>query len=262
MPSAITAIRRYPATLLLAVLLFIASFVVATGSFGKVGSGGGDDEGSGMGGTGRTGEFGGSGLGGTGALSPLVTQNEASSESKIENQATPSPTSILAQSPVIDLRIDTRIPDRVKSEILQELNTNIEQRALQLSESTAESPQPAEESVEPSTIEPIQLVEATQQKTREVTPNQLAESMRDTELDTTEATQEVLEIAPVLIEPAVTVEPQQLAEGTPPEQENIVEAQRLEMPERIQRPDLPPIQRVRPVERISILPPRAQPMRI
>lgn len=261
MPSAITAIRRYPATLLLAVFLFIASFVIATGSFGKVGGGGSDDEGSGIGGTGRTGEFGGSGLGGTGAPSPLVTHNETptETETETESQATPSPTSILALSPVIDLRIDTRIPDRVKSEILQELNTNIEQRALQLSESNTEVPQPAAELVEPRIIEPIQLVEASEATTRDVAPNQLAESVSNIAIDTT---QELLEIPPVLIEPAVTVENQQLAEGTSSEPENIMEAQRLEMPERIQRPDLPPIQRVRPVERISIMPPRAQPMRI
>lgn len=261
MPSAITAIRRYPATLLLAVFLFIASFVIATGSFGKVGGGGSDDEGSGIGGTGRTGEFGGSGLGGTGAPSPLVTHNETptETETETESQTTPSPTSILALSPVIDLRIDTRIPDRVKSEILQELNTNIEQRALQLSESNTEVPQPAAELVEPRIIEPIQLVEASEATTRDVAPNQLAESVSNIAIDTT---QELLEIPPVLIEPAVTVENQQLAEGTSSEPENIMEAQRLEMPERIQRPDLPPIQRVRPVERISIMPPRAQPMRI
>jgi len=262
MPSAITAIRRYPATLLLAVFLFIASFVIATGSFGKVGGGGSDDEGSGIGGTGRTGEFGGSGLGGTGAPSPLVTRSETPTETETESQATPSPTSILALSPVIDLRIDIRIPDRVKSEILQELNTNIEQRALQLSESNAEVPQSAAELIEPRTIEPIQLVEASEVTTRDAAPNQLAESVSDTAIDTTEATQELLEVPPVLIAPAVTVENQQLADGTSSEPENIMEAQRLEMPERIQRPDLPPIQRVRPVERISIMPPRAQPMRI
>lgn len=33
-------------------------------------------------------------------------------------------------------------------------------------------------------------------------------------------------------------------------------------PVRIRRPDLPPLQRVRPVERISVLPPRVQPMRL
>ena len=38
--------------------------------------------------------------------------------------------------------------------------------------------------------------------------------------------------------------------------------ERVTRTDRVQRPDLPPIQRARPVERISVLPPRVQPMRI
>jgi hypothetical protein len=257
MPSAITAIRRYPVTLLLAALLFIASFVIATGSLGKVG-GGSDDEGSGIGGTGRTGEFGGSGLGGTGAPSPLVTHNEL----PIESETVLSPASILALGSKIDLQLDTRIPDRVKSEILQELNASIEQRAVQLSERITEAPQAAEELLEPRALESIQLVEATEPKTRDIAPSQIADNVSNTKAEVTEPAQETIKLAPSLIDPAATVKNQQLADSTPPEQENTMEAQRLEMPERIQRPDLPPIQRVRPVERISIMPPRAQPMRI
>jgi len=34
------------------------------------------------------------------------------------------------------------------------------------------------------------------------------------------------------------------------------------LPERIQRPDLPPFQRIRPIERPALMPPRVQPMRI
>mgnify|MGYP003640444871 CR=1 FL=1 len=65
MPKAILAMRTYPATLLLAILLFLATLIITTGSLGKVRSGGdGGDGGSGMGGTGKSGEFGGSGFGG------------------------------------------------------------------------------------------------------------------------------------------------------------------------------------------------------
>jgi hypothetical protein len=257
MPSAITAIRRYPATLLLAALLFIASFVISTGSFGKVG-GGSDDEGSGIGGTGRTGEFGGSGLGGTGAPSPLVTHSEL----PIESETALSPTSILALGPTIDLQLGTRIPDRVKSEILQELNASIELRAVQLSERTAEAPQATEELLEPRALESIQLVEATEPKARDIAPNQIVDNVSNTAAEVTEPAQETVDLSPLFIEPVARVKNQQLADSTQPEQENAMEAQRLAMPERIQRPDLPPIQRVRPVERISIMPPRAQPMRI
>ncbi len=75
MPRAILAIRHYPHALLLAGLLFLCSLILAAGSIGSItGGGGGDDEGSGLGGTGRVGEFGGSGFGGTGSPNPFVGQ--------------------------------------------------------------------------------------------------------------------------------------------------------------------------------------------
>jgi len=39
-------------------------------------------------------------------------------------------------------------------------------------------------------------------------------------------------------------------------------AARLTRPEKIQRPQLPPVQRVSPLQRTAILPPRVQPMRL
>ena len=57
-------------------------------------------------------------------------------------------------------------------------------------------------------------------------------------------------------------ESQQLADSGAPSNNSEPDNKRLEVPERIQRPELPPIQRIRPVERISVLPPRALPMRI
>src|SRR5690554_6220306 len=85
MPKALSAIRRYPTTTLLAFLLFLATLAVATGSLGIVrpggnGGGGSEDGGSGFGGTGRSGEFGGSGLGGTGMPSPFITLDESREE--------------------------------------------------------------------------------------------------------------------------------------------------------------------------------------
>lgn len=40
------------------------------------------------------------------------------------------------------------------------------------------------------------------------------------------------------------------------------DADRLSRPDRIQRPELPPVQRVRPVQRAAILPPRVKPLRL
>ena len=132
MPSAITAIRRYPATLLLAALLFLASFAIATGSFGIVGGGGDDDEGSGIGGTGRTGEFGGSGLGGTGAPSPFLGQLDGDAQmqiapSELPTRQTTSPE--LALSPKVNTTLDTAIPARLQSPVIKELSANLAKQA-------------------------------------------------------------------------------------------------------------------------------------
>lgn len=85
MPKAILAIRSYPLTVLLAALVFALTLVLTTTSIGKVGIGG-DDEGSGFGGTGRAGESGGSGFGGTGSPSPFfgVTEEDEGEKARQE----------------------------------------------------------------------------------------------------------------------------------------------------------------------------------
>jgi len=110
MPRAILAIRRYPATLLLAMFLFLATLILTAGSLGTVGSGGGDegDGGSGIGGTGKSGEFGGSGFGGTGGPSPFFTSVEEGSQ-----EADPAPTIV-----------DNTIKVELTAEIVQSLEAN------------------------------------------------------------------------------------------------------------------------------------------
>src|SRR5690554_2066451 len=68
MPKAILALRSYPLALFVAMLLFVCTLLLATTSIGKI-TGGGDDEGSGLGGTGKSGEY---GFGGTGGPRPFV----------------------------------------------------------------------------------------------------------------------------------------------------------------------------------------------
>src|SRR5690606_22376492 len=69
MPKAILALRKYPLAILMAMVLFVCTLILATSSIGIIRGGG--DEGSGLGGTGRDGLPGSSGFGGTGGPSPF-----------------------------------------------------------------------------------------------------------------------------------------------------------------------------------------------
>lgn len=289
MPKAILAIRSYPATLLLALFLFVATLVVTTGSLGKVGAGagGGDsgDGGSGIGGTGRSGEFGGSGFGGTGGPSPFFTSVED------EDSATESAVFIPAESAVVEssTELAAETTDSLTAEIEDSLNNVIEEiveqhplvdesQIILASDSadtedapvatTAEPPRPTQtlplqivEAVQlesPVAREPTQLTESDPTSVQTVQFSTVAESAIEvehgiaTEVQQTEVQQtdvpQVAETLPVNLETAAEPE-----DG---------EIERRSLPDRIQRPELPPFQRIRPVERAAIMPPRVQPMRI
>ncbi|MDX1490083.1 MAG: hypothetical protein R3332_02265 [Pseudohongiellaceae bacterium] len=263
MPNAIIAIRRYPAALLLALALFLSSLVIAAVSFGKTG-GGGDDEGSGFGGTGKTGEFGGSGLGGTGMPSPLVlieadqTTNASHKEEVEVASEELDPQAIQAE---LVLEFDMTIPQRPEpsSSIVLELNSSLEERAKQQAES-AEEPQgkPAPlESIQPQT----QVAEAPS-KLAAPSPAEREEPIAPAEESIAAANEETTQDTDQKDRTAFESRPAQVADSQDALVEGVDESRRIDMPERIQRPELPPVQRVRPVERISIAPPRAQPMRI
>jgi len=276
MPRAILAMRRYPATLLLAMFLFLATLILTAGSLGTVISGGGDDGdgGSGIGGTGKSGEFGGSGFGGTGGPSPFFTSVEETSQ---EDEATPS------------FSNDTAGVE-LTAEIAQSLQQNVLSDETQRSiDGTVEDLRPLEPLQEPVPL--VQVAEAVLKADTSSTriddtddgpapPLPADEAAPATVADfavTAPASPSPMTQAPLVESvdaqrpPAaisVAAEPsaipaERMTVSHEAEEEASQEAlDRSSIPERIQRPDLPPFQRIRPVERPSLLPSRAQPMRI
>lgn len=279
MPKAILAMRTYPATLLLAILLFLASLLITTGSLGKVRSGGdGGDGGSGMGGTGKSGEFGGSGFGGTGGPSPFFTSTDSE-----EQQKTPQfriPTSeqsapvIIAQDPQGNGSNSAGTPGELSERVIEAIDRNplVEETRIEI----AQSAEQAERAIvaDEQTVE-IQLVE-------------LQNAPEQPELDSLQRPQNPFQDSDSLLQNsqqerqiATAAAEKDSAELSKPQRENeqqIAEtiAVKLDteqqasdqtrdrdgLPERIQRPDLPPFQRIRPIERPALMPPRVQPMRI
>lgn len=273
MPKAILAIRSYPATLLLALFLFIATLVVTTGSMGKVGTGGGDsgDGGSGIGGTGLSGEFGGSGFGGIGGPSPFFTsvddEDQSAAPAILDHAG-----SVVVDTPVELAETESQKPvtSEIQSSLSDEIADVIEQHPLvnesqvilatdstdsdELLDAAADSPT---QSDEPASL---QIVEAVQVKDSQV-PALDAISSQDPLFSTVVGS--TVEAEPV----QTSDEVQNLAETIPVKLDTVPpsidpEIDRRGLPERIQRPELPPFQRIRPVERAAIMPPRVQPMRI
>lgn len=280
MPRAILALRSYPLAILMALVLFLCSLMLATSSPGIMG--GGEDSGSGMGGTGKSGLPGDSGFGGTGGPSPFLGDaGSDNSSDTVEPQQNP------ADWPAPWLQRETEtatIPDDIAP--LQELQRNplrdptlqapgifpgdtdalrpgslriIEQdtsglpshlrQQLDLANAgelmTESAPIEIQLQIpEISAPDPVDVPVLRRQP--EVQQAQLAEPAPD---DSIEAANESLLAAPETIPEIVTETP----EMTDPRTNT----------ERIQRPELPPFQRMRPaVDRASVLPARPQPMRI
>lgn len=285
MPKAILAIRTYPATLLLAILLFLATLLITTGSLGKVRSGGdGGDGGSGMGGTGKTGEFGGSGFGGTGGPSPFFTSTDSTSTDSEEQQKTPQfriPTHdqsapvIIAQDPQVDGSISAESPNELSERVIEAIDSNplIEETRIEIAQSSEQTESTLETAAQDRTD--LQLVE-------------LQSSPEQSKLDSLQRPQNPFEDSDSIIE---SQQPERQIATLPAEKENSDLSKSLReneqqvaetisvkldteqqtsdqtrdrdgLPERIQRPDLPPFQRIRPIERPALMPPRVQPMRI
>lgn len=262
MPRAILALRRYPATMLLAAFLFAVSLILAATSMGTVTGGGeGDDGGSGIGGTGKSGEFGGSGFGGTGGPSPFFT---SAAPTDAEQDAQPTADSQDATPQLADT-------PSVEESVLIELSSSLETNAL------AEPEQADDVVITPASGQPSVLIDVAQAPAlvRDPMPEPVlaeapqpvtiaAESMPAPEPVAAAATasEPVVELVsdtqemPVVPAESVAVV-QESKEEVPAEP-----LDRASVPERIQRPDLPPFQRIRPVERPSLLPSRVQPMRI
>lgn len=280
MPKAILAMRSYPLTMIVAIVLFIATLIITTGSLGKVHSNGdGGDGGSGMGGTGKSGDFGGSGFGGTGGPSPFFTSidtaDEAQNPSAVSTAAplTPAPLITIAQEP--QPSVTTANPETLRERVIEAIDDNplrIETDAAiaQGSRDEDSTPRPEQQ------VAPMQVV--TRPEARPSVPAPVQSPVNTQKNIATPAPPAQQQIAEAESKPALAPlpleqEPEELETTTQlaethsvkmdTEQEEAEEArERNGLPERIQRPELPPFQRIRPIERPALLPPRVQPMRI
>lgn len=295
MPKAILALRSYPLAILMALVLFACSFLIATSSIGTIG-GGGDDQGSGMGGTGRTGGYNGdSGFGGTGGPSPFLGSTDEADSTDADSTADDSSTPDSLIEPFLQ-QLDTetaRIPDDMLP--LIELQRNAPQRpefrdstpALDILDDNREQDLPprarrlldmAEAGnahiVEPTLEIQIQIPEATgtddierfrmevaEQPAETGQPAPETDTSTDASVDSDTHEAELPFALEQLSTDGLAGREAELDESLP--EENTQDSSRPLIPERIQRPELPPFQRMRPaVDRASIIPPRPRPMQI
>lgn len=270
MPKAILAIRTYPATLIIALLLFMATLVMTAASMGTAGVGGGEDGdgGSGIGGTGKSGEFGGSGFGGTGGPSPFITS--------INDQETV--TSAPADS---DLTPETALSQALTESVEQSAMVN-ETNSIVTSDEVqqvAEPSIPVPVMSQPEKAPEVQLAEALPVDPERVRQTaEIEQAAQNPAGDVEVFDKETLSTQLEIVQQSQSNSPSDLAAeslNTAADVENVSlkletaakeseqEIDRNTLPDRIQRPDLPPFQRVRPVDRASIMAPaRVQPMRI
>lgn len=314
MPKAILAIRSYPITLLLAALIFAVTLVLTTTSAGKIR--GGDDEGSGFGGTGRSGEFGGSGLGGTGAPYPFLTQEEErdlrvrEELDRMREELRPvdipdalqrsfDNNPLFEQTELANSREPEIAPDRV------DVNRLLQDPAaptLQLAQPGRQMPvfvvpvvRLPEVAIPPATLpEPRRAAEIADNATgvtvednvergavaQETTPAAVAVSdafsdispnvSEEMETPAQKGFADLVEFLTAGSEPATATEPNSATHSdsgidqSAPSRELADTDDRRNLPQRFQRPALPPFQQMRPavIDRVSISPPRPMPMRI
>ena len=238
-------------------VLFLLLLVAWQFSSNGVVRGGGEDDGSGIGGTGRTGSYGGeSGFGGTG-LKPYLGINKAR-ENEIEVQILHEPAlraTALTETQVAQPQAALVVPATPR--------TGIVQSEPMPASSVSSSPISIAESVQ-STLDSSALYY--EQLNDVLSKSELAASSQIDEATspTTESSTSWSAVAEFLsrnipTNPAETAESDgnQLARAELTD--TVVE---LTRPEPLQRPQLPPVQRVSPLQRAAILPPRVQPMRL
>jgi hypothetical protein len=299
MPKAIFAIRSYPLTLLLAALVFALTLVLTTTSIGKVG--GGDDEGSGFGGTGRAGESGGSGFGGTGSPFPFFGLEEDEGEKarqeldRMREELRPVDVPEALQRAIESnlMRESARIAEAAKTPTGEQTAAAPVQDSVDTERLLQSDAAPAMQIARPTRQlsapvimpEPGNIIESFQLPPSEPGAQPLSNPLAQPQTELAELNSPTLpeaeadainnlQLSPELSreldarsEAELVKEELQLAESDLIEQESQRDSadsdERRVAPERIPRPELPPFQRIRPaVDRISISAPRPQPMRI
>ena len=240
-------------------LLLLLVFAMLQFSSSGIIRGGDENKGSGIGGTGRSlpasGE---SGIGGTG-LKPFLGKSEnqeieilhdpALRENAIASSVEFTPTNTEVQKKVAAAAVVSRdiektrdsspidISEAIQSSIVSEIHI-LEEIQAQLAEQESAPETKRNESALDSAP---QIVDAATPK--QITWDTVAALLR---AESTESASSNTEGSSDLTNVALS-------------QEDLA---RLARPERIQRPELPPIQRISPLQRTAILPPRVQPMHL
>ncbi|HDZ08545.1 hypothetical protein [Pseudohongiella sp.] len=287
MPRAILALRSYPLAILMALVIFVCSFLIATSSIGTIG-GGGDDQGSGMGGTGRTGGINGdSGLGGTGAPSPFLGSDETEDSSDRGDISADSLIMPFLQQQDIET---ARIPEDMRPLIELQRNAPRSPEFLDstpaldiLDEDTQTLPPHARRLLDMADADNATIVEPTLEIRVQIPEGTGTDNIERFRMELAAPAESALPAAepepgtdtgvdhgnadrPLVLEQLQSEEIADTATDSDIDearQEDDFDSGRPLIPERIQRPELPPFQRMRPaVDRASIVPPRPRPMQI
>lgn len=288
MARAIQVLRQYPWTLIAAMFLFVCSLALAASTLGIIRPNGGEDQGSGMGGTGKNGPFNDSGFGGTGGPSPFLgdsgeesdqTESERSDDTltpmgnipgaswmprETETAEIPEemqPLIEIQQTPLVD-PLKQHNPEngdtlRILDPAADSHLPAYERKQLQMAES-GNVPEPGDsleihltvpdtESMPEADIEQFSLEQLARSESQTTSEEETAPVPENSEQPVSNTTIPVIDAI-------------NLANGQDAEDER--EQTREQLPERIQRPELPPMQRVRPaVSRPAVTPP-PKPMHI
>lgn len=292
MARAILVLRHYPWTLIAAMFLFVCSLALAASTLGIIRPNGGDDQGSGMGGTGKSGPFNDSGFGGTGGPSPFIGNSTDERDQQDQNDADDN-----AIDPMGNIPGASWMPREVETaDIPEDLQPLIEMQktplvdplrrqhnpengdTLHILDPASDSHLPAferkqlqmAESNEIPTPEPSLEIHLTVPDTeslpeadiQQFSLEQLARSSESEAVQGHEETAVVEQNSPSVDDRTIPViDAINLANGEESLDER--EQTRDQLPDRIQRPELPPMQRVRPaVSRPAITAPPPKPMHI
>jgi hypothetical protein len=308
MARAILVLRQYPWTLIAAVFLFVCSLALAASTMGIIRPNGGDDQGSGMGGTGKQGPFNDSGFGGTGGPSPFLGDNDNNDEQQNpdddldpmgnipgaswmprETETAEIPADIqplidIQQSPLLDplrqhnpengdtLRIldpaaDSHLPayERKQLQMAESGNMPAPEQSLEIHLNVPKADTLPEANIQQFSLE--QLARSTDSDTPEAEAPQeqaLSDTPHSDSAIAAEQSRPEVDAEREMTAPDTeipVIDAINLANGQDSAEER--ELTREQLPDRIQRPDLPPMQRVRPaVSRPAITAPRPQPMHI
>lgn len=301
MPKAIMALRSYPLALFIAALVFVCTLLLAANSIGKIG-GGGDDEGSGLGGTGKSGDYGFGGTGGPRPVLGETERGEDNTDQQNWPAPwfprEPEPQDVMPipadMQPLVELQRNPLGPPPGSPLQSQPATESDQDRLYILDDDTAGMPAPLRQLIEMANSDE-DMIAPTVLELRLRVPDGPPDA------DNIEAFRMELaaEPAPADAEPATAAEqatpanpPNPLAEPAPepsvpeasphgmPRNSGLAELDALDgdddkdtlddngtdrrvSPERLQRPELPPFQRMRPaIDRASMVPPRIQPLNI